>query len=254
MSVINLLPVLSVALFAVLLVLLELGSRLAIARGDTESSRLGPIEGAVFGLLGLLIAFAFSGAAMRYNDRRELIIQEADAIGTVYMRLDLVDPALRPAVVQQLRDYTDTRLELYRHLGEPAMAAQLSLRAGFLQQSLWRTVLADCNDQKGLTATFLLVPALNEMFDVSAKRTAALRNHPPSVVYVLLISITLACAFLAGYAFGPGQAKHRIAMISFSAIMSFSIYVIIDLEFPRFGLIRISGEDVVLEQVRDTMH
>src|SRR5688572_11955515 len=97
---------------------LELGRRLALrrARGlaGKEEPDFSALSGAVFGLLGLLIAFTFSGAAARFEDRRHLVVQEANALGTAYLRLDLVEPEGRAALKEKFRRYVDLRLLAYR--------------------------------------------------------------------------------------------------------------------------------------------
>src|SRR5499426_1470262 len=112
-------PILTAALFAVtlflgILLLLEVGRRMGIRRiaKEAEGARagVGAVEGAVFGLLGLLIAFTFSGAASRFDTRRQLIVEETNAIGTAYLRLDLLPAATQPALREHFRRYVEARL------------------------------------------------------------------------------------------------------------------------------------------------
>ena len=113
-------PVLfSILLFLGMLIMLEVGRRLAVRRrskeADSERSNLGPIEGAVFALFGLLMAFTFSGAASRFNEKRMLIAEEANTIETAYLRLHLV-PDAEPRLQELFRRYLDSRLETYRKM------------------------------------------------------------------------------------------------------------------------------------------
>ena len=107
------------ALFLGIVFLLELGRRIRLARMEREGDvgkGVGAVEGAVYGLLGLLIAFTFSGAATRFEGRRHLIVEEANAIGTAYLRLDLLPVEARSSLQEKFRQYVDSRLEIYKKL------------------------------------------------------------------------------------------------------------------------------------------
>jgi len=112
-------------LFLALLGMIELGRRLGISkrtRHGTVSEGLGAVEGAVFGLLGLLIAFTFSGAASRFDSRRGLIVEEANDIGTAWLRIDVLPTEAQPALRDKFREYTDARIAVYRAF--PDIAAE----------------------------------------------------------------------------------------------------------------------------------
>src|SRR5271154_7259220 len=109
---------LALALFAGVLACLEIGWTVRHKRRHEESpdadSGLGAIDGAVYGLMGLLIAFTFTGAAARFEVRRELITKEANAIGTAWLRLDLLPAAAQPPIRAEFRDYLDSRIKTYQ--------------------------------------------------------------------------------------------------------------------------------------------
>jgi len=243
-------PVLAALLFLGLLAMQALGRWTARRSSDADATRLGAIEGAVFGLLGLLLAFTFSGAASRFNDRRELIVQEANDAGTSYLRLDLVDEPARQTMKQELRDYVDARLATYQDSGDAA-ARQAAARATELQGRLWQAAITAVHAQPDITA--MLLPPFNDLFDIASTRFAASSNHPPMIIYLMLVAITLACSFLAGFAFGPGQTRHRIATWAFAGVISIALYVVVDLEYPRYGFIRVDSADVFLSQARASM-
>src|SRR5437660_11996470 len=103
-----------------MLVLMEIGRRFGVRRRPKESegerSGLGTVEGAVFALFGLMVAFTFSGAASRFNEKRMLTAQEVNCIETAYLRLHLLSPQAQPAPQDLFRHYVDSRLEIYRML------------------------------------------------------------------------------------------------------------------------------------------
>jgi hypothetical protein len=243
-------------LFVGIILLLEVGRRLGRTREakDQEGARagLGAVEGAVFALLGLLIAFTFSGAASRFDARRELIVQEANAIGTAWLRLDLLPANAQAELRDFFRHYLDARLAVYQKLPDlEAASAELS-KANALQGQIWGKSVAACRQSPGpLNAQ--LIPALNEMFDIATTRTMAARMHPPALIFVMLAVLALISALLAGYAMAGGRARNWIHILGFALIMSTTAYVILDLEFPRLGIFRVDSFDRVLVELRQSM-
>lgn len=245
-------------LFAVMLGASEAGRRIGVARLARSSDGLakggGSADAATFALLGLLIAFTFSGAASRFQDRRDLIADEANAIGTAYLRLDLLPSDVQPPLRELFRRYADVRVTVYGQALDDA-ATQAKLRqSAELQAAIW-TMAASAVKREGIpTSTMMLViGSLNEMIDITGIRTMATRSHPPAVVFLLLVAMSLTCALLIGYATSQNTARSWLHTFTFAAVISLTVYVIVDLEFPRVGLIRVDAFDDVLLQVRDSM-
>jgi len=216
--------------------------------GRHDEGAFGVIDGAVFALLGLLIAFTFSGAAARFESRRQLIVEEANAIGTAYLRIDLVPAAAQPALRQGFRDYLDARMAAFQALPDVDEAYRQVARANDVQTRIWAGAMAAIRDDN--TARMLLVPALNQMFDVANTRTVAATFHPPAAIFVLLVLLCLACAVIAGY--GAGGTRSWLHAISFAAILAGTVYVTWNLEYPRFGFIRLDPVDRVLIDLRNS--
>jgi hypothetical protein len=246
----------AVVVFAGMLVLMELGARMGRKRleRDPEGARSGTAaaEGAVFALLGLLIAFTFSGALTRFEDRRTLIVQESNAVGSAWRCVDLVPAPARQELQQGMRDYVDARLSVYRSPeDEPATRAALA-RASELQGSLWAKACDACRGE-GPEVAVVLLPALNAMFDVATARTAAAENHPPILVFFLLITLALACALLAGFSMAPSRTSQWTHRLAFAGVVALTVYAIRDLEYPRHGLVRVDHFDRTLVEVRESM-
>ena len=144
-------PPISPLLFAALLlfgmvILLETGRRLGVRRRAKESegerSNLGTIEGAVFALFGLLMAFTCSGAALRFNEKRMLIADEATSIETAYLRLHLASQQEQPGLQELFRRYVDSRLEIYRRLPNMQAAEMEMANSKKLQEEIWTQAVA----------------------------------------------------------------------------------------------------------------
>src|ERR1700739_4732494 len=135
----------AVLLFCGMLIMLEVGRRLGIRRRPTESEgergSLGTIEGAIFALFGLLMAFAFSGAALRFNEKRMLIAEEANTIETAYLRLHLV-PDAEPKLQDLFRRYLDSRVETYRKMPNMNAAHLEMTNSKKIQEQIWAGAVA----------------------------------------------------------------------------------------------------------------
>lgn len=248
----------STVLFVAMLACLELGRRLGVrhrARNAEDApAGTGAVDGAVFALLGLLIAFTFSGAASRFDDRRSLIVQETNDIGTAYLRLDLVAPDAQPALRSLFRDYVDARLETYRLLHDVDAAKAEAARASALAGRIWtQAIAATAAEGAKPGAPMLLLPALNQMFDIATTRVLAMQMHPPAVIFLLLFGLALAGALLAGYGMAAGRARPWLHMVVFAAVTALAVYVIVDIEYPRLGLIRVDAFDQALVDLRAGM-
>lgn len=259
MSKITIAVLLALGLFIGMLFLLELGRKFGGWRRarDPEgaSAGTGAVEGAVFALVGLLIAFTFSGAVSRFDHRRELIVQETNAIGTAYLRLDLLPVAERSALQEDFRRYVDIRLEAYRQLPDIQAALAVLTQATALQNQIWRqAVAAGQASNAAPDAIKLLLPALNEMIDITTTRTLATLEHPPWVIYLMLLVLALTSALLAGHSMAGGRTRNWLHMVIFAAVMAMAVYIILDIEFPRLGLIRVDAFDQALVELRASMN
>ncbi len=249
----------AVLLFGGMLLMLEVGRRLGIRRRPTESEgergSLGTVEGAMFALFGLVVAFTFSGAAGRFNEKRALIAVEANCIETAYLRLNLLSQKAQPELQELFRRYLDSRLETYRKLPNMEAAALEMDRSKKIQIDIWtKAVAATQLRDTHADAGKLLLPSLNSMIDITATRRMALQTHPPNVIYVLLFSLGLICAMLAGYRMSNGQRRSWLHILSFAVMTVIIVYVIIDVEYPRAGLIRLQAFDQLLVDVRAGMN
>jgi hypothetical protein len=245
-------------LFLGMLLFSEVGRRIGVARLARDPEGLakgaGAAEGAVFGLLGLLIAFTFSGAASRFEDRRHLITAEANAIGTAYLRIDLLPGDAQAEIRDLFRRYTDVRSTVYRNSADRAATTARVAEGAMLQGAIWTHAMTACRrPETSAQAGLLLLPALNEMIDITTTRETATRTHPPEIVFLLLAGLSLVGALLVGYATSPSTDRTWFHTVVFAGILSVTVYVIVDLEFPRLGFIRVDAADQVLIDLRKSM-
>jgi hypothetical protein len=246
-------------LFVGMLLFLEIGRRIAVRRIKQDAGAggegVGAVDGAVFALLGLLLAFSFSGASARFDTRRQLIVEETNDIGTAYLRLDLLPAKLQPALRESFRRYLDARIDIFRKLPDIAAAKKSLAEVNELQTQIWRqAVVATQAPGAGPAAPILLLPALNAMIDITTTQALATQMHPPAVVFVMLFGLALAASMLAGYGMTGSKVRRWFHMLGFALVMAVAVYVILDLEYPRLGLIRVDAFDQALVDLRKSMN
>jgi hypothetical protein len=245
-------------LFIGMIAMIEVGRAVGVRRlrHDREGARAGvtEVESAVYALLGLLIAFTFSGAASRFDDRRRLVAQEVNAIGTAWLRLDLLPADSRDEMRNLFRRYLDSRIQSYRLLPDVSAARAELGRSIELQGRIWDRAIAGVKAHSIVESDErLILPALNEMFDIVTTRTNAMRIHPPLVIWAMLALLSLLGALLAGYAMAEGKTRSWMHLVSFALVLALTVYVIVDIEYPRLGLIRMDDTDQLMVDLRTSM-
>jgi hypothetical protein len=232
--------VIVLGLLLVMAVAWELGSRLharvAATRGEGEEvAEAGQVLGAVLGLLALLVAFTFSLALNRYEARRALVVEEANALGTAYLRTSLLD---QPEHLRGLlRAYASERLAYGLAEGPPQ--AQAAARAEVLQRTVWAEANLQVRPQRNTVIASLVLSPLNESFDLASSRAALLAARIPLTVLIVLWLYAIVAAGVLGYAIGGGPRPHRGASMVMFVLLSLALGLILDLDRPRGGSIRV---------------
>jgi hypothetical protein len=245
------------AFLVVLVLSMELGRwlRMRQLRGkpNAEGASFGAVDGAVFGLMGLILGFSFAGAASRFDGRRALIVQEVNSIGTAWLRLDVLPEAARAPLQARFRTYVDARIAAYRALGDAGTAQAAFTRARGMQGEIWSEAMAAAVAMPTPSGTMFLMPAINTMFDDGSTRDAALMAHLPVPIFALLIFLVLCCGVLAGYGLTTGGPRSWIHIIGFSVVITIMLYVITDYEYPRMGRITVAAYDRLMVDLRQQM-
>ena len=221
------------------------GRRAVKTREAPSAGLVGAIQGAMLGLLGLLLGFSFAGAAGRFMERQDLIIHEANAIGTAHLRADLLDEPDASRLRAALAEYVRHRLELSRTLYRgitPQQAAEVEQR----HRAMWEAG-RDGALAKPSAALAVLNP-VNEVIDLHSLRIAAGHKHLPALVMGLLAVCSLLAMAVIGYGCGLSGRRCRPMTISLAILVGAALWTTIDLDHPRVGLIRLS--DAPLQALR----
>ncbi len=247
----------SVALFVTMLIFFELGRRFGThmlqRKGPDARIGVGSVDSAVFALLALLIGFTFSGATSRFDNRRQLVIDEVNAASTAWMRIDALPQPAQEPIRAGLRQYLDALLVSYGSPDESLEEARALADLTRAQNDLWAKAVAACLAEGGEKARMLLLPSVNEMFDAADKEHLNGQVHPPLLIYGLLAISAMAAALFGGYNLASGATRNWFLMIGVSATIAVAVYVILELEFPRNGVVRVDPIDNSLVTLRASM-
>jgi hypothetical protein len=201
----------------------------------------------------LLLGFTFSGATSRFEAHRQLVVKEANAISTAYLRLDELPAPSQTEMRRLFRDYLDARLRVQRRLPDLNVAKREMERSSQLEQEIWSRAVAGSRLDASQNSARLLLPALNAMFDVATERAVAFQAHLPPLIFYLLMFIALMSALLAGYSMAKRKSRSLLHMLLYAGCIAATIYAVTDLEYPRVGLIRVDGADSALLQLRQSI-
>ncbi|MEW6436794.1 MAG: hypothetical protein AB1508_06430 [Pseudomonadota bacterium] len=193
-------------------------------------------------LVAFLIGFAFSGAASRFISRQDVIVQEANALGTAYLRADTIAEPQRSELRAALREYTADRVTLLSRDGRAQIEPLLAKVPG-LHERMWRSAIKATQGNAPLMAVVL--PPINDVIDLHTVHLAMARRHLPIPIMAMLLGMTALGVGLIG--FGNGHVGRRFSALDavYGVALAVALWMTIDLDYPAVGLIRVSNVPVV---------
>ena len=232
---------LGLILFAVVLGTTGLGVLLGRSqrhRSDSLREPLAVLQAALLGVVGLILAFGLALAVGRYEARRAAVVEEANAIGTTYLRAQTLAEPIRTGSLQRLVRYTDTSIRLSRSVPGSPVARQAAADGQQLQRELWGLAGQALEAAPTASAPRLYVESLNQMIDLQTVRVAGLNNRVPGPVLVLEVAgAAVALGLLAFYLAILGRGVLTVLLAA--ALVTLLLLVTFDLDRPTRGLIRI---------------
>lgn len=215
---------------------------------DHATIELGSINGMLLGLLGLLLAFTFSMSNSRYDTRRNLVIEEANNIGTVVLRTDVFPDSMRNVLRAGLKEYLEARIAFYEAGMDEKKIVKYFLKADSIGKQVWVAVASYARVDNLTTRTSEIIPALNAMIDVTTTRRAAGEATIPDSILYFLFALCLSSSFLLGYDHkGPNS---WVIVIGFAITLSATVFTIIDLDRPRSGLVDLDNPNQKIVELR----
>lgn len=230
---------------AVALTSVELGYRLGGHRRphslEEKETPVGAMVGATLGLLAFMLAFTFGLAGSRFEDRRQVLLSEANAIGTTYLRAAMLPEPMRTEAQNLLREYVDVRLEAV----QPGKLQQAITKSEELQNRLWSlAVAATEKDRSAITALFVM--SLNEVIDVHAKRVmVGVRSRVPGMIWIVLYLLAILAMVMIGYHEGLTKSRRSLAVLALVLGFSSVLYLIADLDRPVQGTLQVSQQAMI---------
>ncbi len=222
----------------------RMGLRIFVAKDAGRKAQIGGVQGAVLGLLGLLLGFTFAMAVSHYDGRRGLVLNEANAIGTTYLRASLLPDSHVAPVKDLLHRYTGARLNYQRLADDPDKLAEGLRVCAAIQAELWTHATAAAKEAPtAMTSTFIV--ALNETIDVDAERLAAARARIPAGVWLLLVIVAGCGCFTTSYGAGAEGERTVLGGVFLPFLFVVVIVLIFDLSHSRQGMITVSQQPLV---------
>jgi hypothetical protein len=214
----------------------------ASGRGGDDVSTL---EGAILGLLALMIGFTFAMTLSRFEARRDAVLAEANAIGTTALRARLLPSPHNIEINKLLREYVKVRLDIRQRVASATELNAAIVRSSEIHEALWQQTKLVAGKDNSVVPTGLFIQALNELIDDHSKRLEAFRNRVPDIVFVALYGVALVACALVGY--GNGLETHRVRLPFYtSALLIAAVILLIqDLDSPTAGFIKTSQQPMI---------
>ncbi len=214
----------------------RIGTKWRIEEDQNRKEQLNATGSSLLILLSLLVSFTLTMAVSRYDQRRELVVREADAIGTTYLRAATLGPPYQRNFEQVLRGYVDARIDFFTAGVDPAQIEQAERSSSQLQQELWKNMVAvSRSDQTSVAVAFM--NSLNEVIDLDSERLAALENRIPLRVWMLIAIVALIAVFTRGLTL---KRRFWLTLVLGPMIIAVAVGLIADVDSPRSGFVRVN--------------
>jgi hypothetical protein len=236
--------VFTTVLLAAVEVAYRLGRRSRGAHDEARRRQIAAIRGVMLGLLSLLLGFTFSMAVERYSVRRDLVVKEANAIGTTWLRAGLLPEARRDEARRLLSDFVDVRLRTHALARDPIQLVEGLRWSAEIESKLWQHAEASASEAPtAVTATF--IATLNQLIDTDVERVAAARNQIPAGVWLILTAVAVISCWTSAYAAGYDGVRTTFTSVLLPLTVTLVLLLILDLTHERRGIIGISQQPLV---------
>jgi hypothetical protein len=239
------LPSIFLVSLVVILAVSEIGRRIGTRMGAKGGDNVSTLEGAILGLLALMISFTFAMALSRFEARRDAVLNEANAIGTTALRARLLPTPHGSEALKLLHEYVQIRLDPTRGFVSSLELNETIIRSNAIQEALWQHAKAVAAKDNAMVPTGLFIQTLNEMIDDQEKRLTSIRNRVPNIVLLALYAMATIAAGFTGYAGGLEARRSRLPVYLMAILIAAVILLIQDLDRPGTGFITVSQQPMV---------
>ena len=227
---------------AIALLAAEIGFRIGmwLQRRDPESGKTpltGAVVGGMLGLMAFLLAFCIGIVINQHNGRKAMVVTEANAVGTAYLRADFLGEPDRASTRDLLREYVDVRLAA---AADPALYDSTLNRSEAIHGELWSIVEDNVRQGQESAIMALFVDAINEVIDVHSLRLAAVDLRLPELLWLVLYAATVLSFLLVGVASSTDGKRDLLAILLFALAFVAVLMIIVDLDRPQQGILTVS--------------
>jgi hypothetical protein len=216
--------------------------------GPKQNTQDATILASVFGLFAFLLAFTFSMSGNRFEQNRLNAVHEANAIGTALLRADLYPAEERNAFRQDFKNYTQARIDYYYGGADHSLVDSAEKRANIYAELIWKRAADNARNSSSLFPALLMIPALNDMFDSASVSDISEKFRVPEPIVFMVFILCLVCTFFVGYYASYGGKNDTLIVIGFCLLSALVIYITLDLDRPRSGIIQHStSKETILE-------
>ena len=218
--------------------------------GEIRES-MGAVEGAILGILSLLMGFTFSVAISKFEQQRKLIAEEANHIGTAILRCDMYPDSVRNLLRANFKDYVEARIAYYSAGNNEEKITQELRRATVISDKIWHTVALQSQDKETIIRSPQMIPGLNNMIDIVTTRDAERLSRVPALVLWVLLLLTLIVAFVLGTDYDGKKKRNKLIILSYAIVLTITQNLIIELNRPRSGLINLNAVEEKIVELRE---
>jgi hypothetical protein len=233
--------VVAIGIFIVIITFNWLGHRyrkILMRKNPEDSDGLGPMEGSLLGLMGLMLAFSFSMGITKFENRRVIIIDEANSIGTAIRLSNLYTDSVRNLFIAEFKEYVEARIGYYDAANDTNLIRAALERGNRHSMRLLKLTIQVRQNPVNIYPTVQMIPALNRMIDIVTTREASRKSKIPPLVLGMLLLLIFSSAFLVGYG-NKAKKRNLVMVIGFALMTTLTIYLIMELDRPRKGIINL---------------
>ncbi|HMS65308.1 MAG TPA: hypothetical protein PKD83_08670 [Ignavibacteria bacterium] len=243
----------SLILFLLMLIAIYSGVKLAkltkVSQSQDEADN--NFNNAIYGIMGLLLAFTFSMAGSRFDSRKKVIVQEANCIGTAILRADMYPDSVRVLFREDFKKYLEERINYFDAHRDIAKVMESLNSAEIYSANLWERATSLSKNPVFFAQTNQMIPALNEMFDIANERLNDELYKLPDAIIGMLFIVILFASFLLGFSSISKGKFEWYTPYYFSFIVVMIFYIILDLDKPRSGLINMDESQKSITALRE---
>lgn len=209
---------------------------------ESESSRSvsNALKASIFGLVAFLLGFSFSITTSRHEARRKVVLDEANAIGTCYLRAELLPSPFGEQIQDSLREYVQARLDYFDQAQDPAALESNTGKMNRLTEQLWEQVEGAVERNAQIAHTSQIIPAANEVIDLHSTRAWVAESHLQPIVLMMLLACVLVSSLLVGHSSGQAGRRHVGLWLAFNVLFSMVLFVVLDFDRPSRGLVQVN--------------